>query len=307
MHAATVLKELNCRVQIDLITANPFEADDDRRDTLDLMQAMPKITRTDDPDRAWYYCQSRLTYFPNSRISQMVKEQGVDAEFDPDVASFWEMLHELAFMDHLPQGAVMYLSYLYDEYRRAAGDFKPETGARWIRSSLQDRPLAEVTELFGDDGNSDVEAKLGWIPTAEELTFSEVRILMDGVHALRAGADDEEMSKRVARARDLLEKLVPEKRLLALKETLRSHASTIDRLACAVQTRAAEQGALREEVDKRGKWALELDRTIRERDALIRQLQSELDERTRWALAMDQELKQKKPLRWALRKLLRNE
>ena len=307
MHAATVLKELNCRVQIDLITANPFEADEDRRDTLDLMQAMPKITRTDDPDRAWYYCQSRLTYFPNSRISQMVKEQGVDAEFDPDVASFWEMLHELAFMDHLPQGAVMYLSYLYDEYRRAAGDFKPETGARWIRSSLQDRPLAEVTELFGDDGNSDVEAKLGWIPTAEELTFSEVRILMDGVHALRAGADDEEMSKRVARARDLLEKLVPEKRLLALKETLRSHASTIDRLACAVQTRAAEQGALREEVDKRGKWALELDRTIRERDALIRQLQSELDERTRWALAMDQELKQKKPLRWALRKLLRNE
>jgi radical SAM superfamily enzyme YgiQ (UPF0313 family) len=306
-HAASVLKELNCRVQIDLITANPFETDDDRRDTLDLMQAMPKITRTDDPDRAWYYCQSRLTYFPNSRISQMAKEQGVDVEFDPDVASFWEMLHELAFMDHLPQGAVMYLSYLYGEYRGTAGDFKPETGGRWIRERLQDRPLTEISELFAEGGNGGVEAKLGWIPTPEELTFSEVRILMDGVHALRAGADDEETAKRVAGARDLLEKLAPEKRVLALKEALRSQASTIDRLACTVQMRAAEQGALQEEVDKRGKWALDLDRTVSERDALIRQLQSELDERTRWALAMDQELKQKKPLRWALGKLRRSE
>jgi hypothetical protein len=78
-------------------------------------------------------------------------------------------------------------------------------------------------------------------------------------------------------------------------------------LACTVQMRAAEQGALQEEVDKRGKWALDLDRTVSERDALIRQLQSELDERTRWALAMDQELKQKKPLRWALGKLRRSE
>ena len=306
LHAASVLKELNCRVQIDLITANPFETDDDRRDTLDLMQAMPKITRTDNPDRAWYYCQSRLTYFPNSRISQMVKEQGVDTRFDADVASFWEMLHELAFMDHLPQGAVMYLSYLYDEYRRNAGDFKPETGARWIQATLQNRPLAEIVEL-SDGGNLSIEAKLGWIPTPEELTFMEVRLLMDGVYALRTGNGDEEMRRRVTRARDLLEQLTPEKRVRAVKEMLWSHASTMNRLAWEVQSRAAEEGELRQEVDKRGKWALELDRTIIERDALIRQLQSELDERTRWALAMDQELKRKRPLQWALRKFRRSE
>ncbi len=305
LHAASVLKELNCRVQIDLITANPFETDDDRRDTLDLMQAMPKITRTDSPDRAWYYCQSRLTYFPNSRISQMAKEQGVDMNFDPDVASFWEMLHELAFIDHLPQGAVMYLSYLYDEYRCNAGDFKPQTGARWIQSTLRNRPITEIVEL-SDGGNGSVEAKLGWIPTPEELTFPEVRTLMDGVYALRAGTGDEEMGKRVTGARDLLEQLTPETRVRAVKEMLWSHASTIGRLAGEVQSRAREEGELREEVDKRGKWALELDRTINERNALIRQLQSELDERTRWALAMDQELKRKKPLQWTLRKFWRS-
>jgi hypothetical protein len=92
-----------------------------------------------------------------------------------------------------------------------------------------------------------------------------------------------------------------------MKEMLWSHASTINRLACEVQSRASEEGELRHEVDKRGKWALELDRTISERDALIRQLQSELDERTRWALAMDQELKRKRPLQWALRKFRRSE
>ena len=307
MHAASVLKELNCRVQIDLITANPFETDDDRRDTLDLMQAMPKITRTDDPGRAWYYCQSRLTYFPNSRISQMVTEQAIDAEFDPDVASFWEMLHELAFMDHLPQGAVMYLSYLYDEYRRTAKDFKPETGARWINSSLLDRPVAEIAELLDGEGYGGVGSRLGWIPTPEELTFSEVRILMDGVQALRAGAGDEETGKRVTLARDLLDKITPEKRALGMKERLRSHAAVIDRLGDAVRLRASEQEELREEVDKRGRWALELDRTVKERDKLIRQLQSELEERTRWALALDQELKRKKPLGWALRKFRQNE
>ena len=106
-----------------------FDNDDDRRDTLDLMQAMPKSTQTNNYERAWYCCQSRLTYFPHSRISHMVEEQGINTEFDPDLASFWEMLHEIAFMDHLPQSAVMYLSYLFDEYRESSGDFRPETGA----------------------------------------------------------------------------------------------------------------------------------------------------------------------------------
>jgi hypothetical protein len=94
-----------------------------------------------------------------------------------------------------------------------------------------------------------------------------------------------------------------------VKDTLWTQASTIRRLADQVQSWAAAEGQLREEVDKRGKWALELDRTVNERDALIRQLQSELDERTRWALAMDQELqelKRKQPLGWALRKFRRS-
>jgi len=130
---------------------------------------------------------------------------------------------------------------------------------------------------------------------------------MDGVQALRAGAGDEEMGKRVTLARDLLDKITPEKRALGMKKRLRSHAAVIDRLGDAVRLRASEQEELREEVDKRGRWALELDRTVKERDALIRQLQSELEERTRWALALDQELKRKKPLGWALRKFRQNE
>jgi radical SAM superfamily enzyme YgiQ (UPF0313 family) len=306
LHAASVLKELKCRVQIDLITANPFETDDDRRDTLDLMQAMPKITRTDDPDRAWYYCQSRLTYFPNSRISQMVKEQAIDVEFDPDLASFWEMLYELALKDTLPQAAVMYLSYLYDRYGQTAADFRPETGAQWIREHLLDQPVAEVADLFSGGGDGASLETLGWIPTPEELTFSEMRTLLDGVQALRGVKRDEGADSRVAQAGELLQKLTPAARMLSMKERLRSHASVIDRLADAVQSRAAAQGALREEIDKRGRWALDLDRTIKERDALIRQLQSELDERTRWALALNQELKQKRPLWRAWKRLRRS-
>ncbi|MCK4546000.1 MAG: radical SAM protein [Candidatus Eisenbacteria sp.] len=298
IEAAAVLKDLKCRAQIDLITANSFETDDDRRDTLDLMLAMPKNTRTSDYDRAWYYCQSRLTYFPNSRISQMVEEQGIDTDFDPDVASFWEMLHELAFKDYLPGSAVMYLSYLYDEYKSTAKDFKPETGAEWTWTNLLDRPMEETARLFeGEEGVREIERALGWIPTVEELSFSEVRVLMDAVAAPGTDADGAESGRRIMLARDLLKHLSAGNRMRRVKESLRSRAVLVAKLADAIGTRAAEKQELWKEVEARGKWGVQLDRDVRERDETIEKLQGELEQRTRWALGMEQELKQREALR----------
>jgi len=217
LKAAAILKDLKCRVQIDLITANPFEDDNDRRDTLDLMQSMPKITRAENPVQPWYYCLSRLTFFPNSRISQMLKEQGINPEFDPGLASFWEMLYELALIDYLPQGAVMYLSYLYDEYKQSAEDFRPETGARWIQTRLRERPIREISELFTGDEGGAASGSPGWIPAAGELTFSEVRVLMDGSQAVRFAADDGMRSDKIKAALNLLKELTPEKRIVQLQ------------------------------------------------------------------------------------------
>jgi hypothetical protein len=285
LEAAAVLKDLRCRAQIDLITANPFETDDDRRDTLDLMLAMPKNTKISDYDRAWCYCQSRLTYFPNSRISQMVEEQGIDTDFNPDVASFWEMLHELAFLDYLPPSAVMYLSYLYDEFRTTARDFKPETGAEWIRMNLLDRPLKEISDLAGSGPDSDDIARAsGWIPTAEELSVEEVRVIMDGVMAARAKAagmevarpeeaEGDEKERRVAHGLELLRTLSPERRLQRVKEHLGVETALVARLADRIEQLAAERQGLWKEIDARGKWALSLEEAVRTRDEIIRDLQ----------------------------------
>ena len=213
LNAAAILKDLKCRVQIDLITANPFEDDNDRRDTLDLMQSMPKITRKENPIQPWYYCQSRLTFFPNSRISQMLKERGMAPGFDSDLASFWEMLHELALVDDLPQGAVMYLSYLYPEYRQTAVDFKPETGAQWIRTRLLNVPMREIQDLLAKAGKSAAKDLVGCrIPALEELTFSEVRVLMDGFQASRLDGDAGQ-NDRVAAAISLMTEIIREKRI----------------------------------------------------------------------------------------------
>jgi radical SAM superfamily enzyme YgiQ (UPF0313 family) len=296
LEAATVLKDLKCRAQIDLITANPFETDDDRRDTLDLMLEMPKNTAMSDHDRAWYYCQSRLTYFPNSRISQMVEEQGIDTHFDPDVASFWEMLHELAFMDHLPRAGVLYLSYLYEEYRASAKDFKPETGAEWIWLHLLDRPIRELLPLLeGETGESLIGEAVGWVPTVEELTTAEFRTLMDAA-VPEPGIDEAEKSRRLSAARAVLRELSPERRVQRVKESLRSHAALVVKLADDIQHRAVEQRRLWEEVERRGKWGLERDHTVKERDQAIQKLQAELEERTRWALDMERQLRSREPV-----------
>ncbi len=287
LEAAAVLKGLNCKAQIDLITANPFETDDDRRDTLDLMLEMPKNTAMSDHDRAWCYCQSRLTYFPNSKISQMVEEQGIDTNFDPDVASFWEMLHELAFLDHLPRSSVMLLSYLYDEYRAAARDFKIETGALWIWMNLLDRPLHEIRCLGAD------EEALGWIPTVEELSFPDVRTLMDAALLVTRETDVAEDDPRLTAARTLLVDLTPERRARRVKLSLRKRAALVTQLADDNQRRAAEKQTLWKEVETRGKWALERDRAVKDRDEVIRRLQAELEDRNRWALGMEQELRKR--------------
>jgi radical SAM superfamily enzyme YgiQ (UPF0313 family) len=208
LESAAILKELNCRVQIDLITANPFEDDSDRRDTLDLMQAMPKITRRENPVQPWYYCLSRLTFFPNSQISQRLEKEGINPEFDPDLASFWEMLYELALMDDLPQGAVMYLSYLFDDYKQNSEDFRPETGAHWIRTRLLGHPMPQISGLL-DAAGDETEPTARFVPNPEDLHFSSVRALMDAWESCRVGTVDETRGETLKEALKLLDQCRP--------------------------------------------------------------------------------------------------
>jgi len=49
---------------------------------------------------------------------------------------------------------------------------------------------------------------------------------------------------------------------------------------------------LREELDERGRWALDLQREMELRDRTIEKLQAEFEERTRWALELDRKVEE---------------
>ena len=114
---------------------------------------------------------------------------------------------------------------------------------------------------------------------------------MDGVGAVRTRMADEEGGRRVARARALIKELTPEKRAAQVKKNLRSHAALIVKLADAIQLHVAEKRQLQEEVDRRGRWALDLDQRLRERDSLILRLQSESHRRIPWMREMERKLR----------------
>ncbi|MBN1826877.1 MAG: radical SAM protein [Candidatus Eisenbacteria bacterium] len=305
LEAASVLKGLKCRVQIDLITANNFETDDDRRETLDLMLRMEKNTRFNGPDRAWYYCQSRLTYFPHSTITHMAVERGLTDPFDPDYASFWEMLNELAFYDPIPRSAVMALSYRYEAYRASAKDFRTETGALWIMKNVLHKPIRELSALFDGDENALREKAGGWVPSPEEVNLDEIRTLLDGALAASGEGDPEKRGERIMLARNLLGRLTPEVRSLRLKEELIERSDLVLRLADDIGRRSEERIKLWREVEQRGKWALDLDRTVKERDRSVEELQKELKARGEWALGLDRALKERDRIIASLRAELR--
>jgi len=50
---------------------------------------------------------------------------------------------------------------------------------------------------------------------------------------------------------------------------------------------------LQKEFDERSKWAIELDKAVKEKDVLITKLQKEFDERSKWAIELDKAVKEK--------------
>jgi hypothetical protein len=130
LNAASILKDLNARVQIDLICKS-FENDDNRRDTL---ISCSQCRRSRSQNRAALVLLPKpVDVLPNSRIS--------DDERQSIPTSILTLrpsgVLKFSLTDDLPQSAVMYLSYLNHDYRLSAEDFKPETGARWIRTRLR--------------------------------------------------------------------------------------------------------------------------------------------------------------------------
>lgn len=277
IRAAKILSDLNIKVQVDLITANPFESDDDRRETLDLLLEMPKNTHVNNHDRAWWYSQSRLAYFPHSNITHMAEEQKINTDFDQDYASFWEMLHDLTLADFIPPSSVMYLSYLYDEYRTSSGNWEVKKAIDWVWENLLGRPMKEIEVLFHDEyGPDELRGMLGWIPSSEELSVNEVQVVMDGTLASIDPDGLEDGEERIVRARETLRELSPQVRMGRMKEQLRIRGALVAKLAANIQNRAKEKLQLWNEVEQRGLWALALQDQVTDRDSLIRDLTEKL-------------------------------
>lgn len=278
LRAARILADLPVKVQVDLITANPFEDDDDRRETLELLLEMPKNTKVSNYDRAWWYSQSRLAYFPHSRITHMAEEQEIDTHFDQDRASFWELLHDLSLVDFLPPSSVMYLSYRYDEYKASCGKWEVKGAVDWIWTNVLGRPMKEIENLFRDDcGPDELRGMLGWIPSPEELSVEEMVAVMNGAIAAVDPDGLEDADERIERARETLRELSPQLRTGRLKEELKIRGALVARMATQIQRRVEEKGELWKEIDARGRWGLALQEQVEERDSMIRELTEQLE------------------------------
>jgi len=131
--AASILKPLPIQIQIDLITGNPLETDDDRKATLDFLISLPRNTNAAAPHERWHYGISRLTLYPNAEITNMIKERGLPVTCDSDETSFWEMLYRLTLVDGVDPDALRRLSNNFDAYRSEVGDYSEEAAIRYVK------------------------------------------------------------------------------------------------------------------------------------------------------------------------------
>ncbi|MBA4407002.1 hypothetical protein C0389_06990 [bacterium] len=121
--AFRILKKFNLNVQIDLISFNPLETEDDRRATFTFLIELDKNTDFNSaPYQKWIPSISRLTLFPHTEMFELIAEKTKNTgEFtpavkDPAQEAFWEMMYRLTFYDFLPKDKLVELSNNYDDF-----------------------------------------------------------------------------------------------------------------------------------------------------------------------------------------------
>ena len=109
--------------------------------------------------------------------------------------------------------------------------------------------------------------------------MDELRTLMDGLEAIRSETEVEDRGRKIMMAKNLIRKLTPEIRALRVKEETVRMNGLVFQLASDIGRRANERIKLWNEVDSRGKWALERDQSVKDRDYVIQQLKEQLQKR----------------------------
>jgi len=87
IETAATMARIGISANYDIITNNPFETDDDCRDTFDLLLSLPKPMRLNGG-------MTELSLFPNTRIARMVEEQS-PPPVDGRMFDFWNRMYLL--------------------------------------------------------------------------------------------------------------------------------------------------------------------------------------------------------------------
>jgi hypothetical protein len=190
----TLLREYPLNVQIDLISFNPLESEEDKRATFDFLVALEKTTPFNaPPDRRWGPSISRLTLFPHTEIYERIaSRRKVTGEYAPEIAdmraeAFWEMLYQLAFHDYLPCEEVLALSWQQKAFLSACREVTVQEGIRYVARRLLRKQAYEPLERIiaaAERWDADVSADV------QRLMLSELRMAEEnaGRHAPTAPA-----------------------------------------------------------------------------------------------------------------------
>jgi radical SAM superfamily enzyme YgiQ (UPF0313 family) len=90
LQACRRLKEAGIKYSIDLITRNPFETEDDRRETLDLLLSLPRPLDIGDDTL------SILSFFPYFELTRRLHDEGISPRIDEPTYVFYDTLYLLA-------------------------------------------------------------------------------------------------------------------------------------------------------------------------------------------------------------------
>jgi radical SAM superfamily enzyme YgiQ (UPF0313 family) len=90
VRACERLREMEIPYSIDLISDNPFETEEDRRETLELLLRLPR------PMTIGSDTIGLLSFYPNYPITKRLKEEGVDPAVDEKTYRFYDNLYLLA-------------------------------------------------------------------------------------------------------------------------------------------------------------------------------------------------------------------
>jgi anaerobic magnesium-protoporphyrin IX monomethyl ester cyclase len=101
--AAHTLHELGLNYDLDFITNNPFETEEDRAQTLNLLLQLPKPVRLN-------YGLAKLSFFPSYEITKMLHDLGAKPEVDEKAYRFWNLLYLSTQSPLLPRGFIRGLS-----------------------------------------------------------------------------------------------------------------------------------------------------------------------------------------------------